>query len=360
MSWPEHKWRLAPLLPLAWLYRSIVAWRNFFYDKKFFSIERVAAKVVSVGNLSAGGAGKTPTVAFLANALTERGCKVAIVARGYGRSGTGACLVSDGHTVLAEIHEAGDEPLLLAQQCPRVAVVVAESKTHAAQIAAEHFQPDVILVDDGFQHRRLQRELDWVLISARMLMQKPWLLPAGPLREPLRNLRRAHIILLTETNGLGVKERQKVLNILARVTTASIMPINFVGDHVRPLFEGKMLATFSAQQTSAFLVSGIARPERFRQSVEAFGIKVREHAIYRDHHRYSARDVEALARKFQNSGADCLLTTAKDAVKLQSFARLQALPSYVLELRLSVEADDTASLVNAVLKLKADYKVVAG
>lgn len=359
MNWPRHKWVLAPLLPLAWLYRGVVALRNFAYARNIFPCTHVPATVVSLGNLSVGGSGKTPATIFLANALAERGVKVAIVARGYGRTGSGVCIVSDGHSVLAEIHEAGDEPLLLAQQCPRVAVIVAESKTRAALIAAERFQPDVILIDDGFQHRGLRRDLDLVLISARMLLQRPWLLPAGPLREPLRNLRRAHKILLTETNTLTLEERQKVLQGLSRFTAASIMPINFIGEQVRPLFEGKMLATSSAQQTSTFLVSGIALPKRFRQSVEALGMQVREHMIYRDHHRYSAHDAETLVRKFQNSGADCLLTTAKDAVKLRGFASLEALPGYALELRLVATTEDTTNLVDAVLKLNAREKVVA-
>jgi len=349
VNWPKQKWLLAPLLPFAWLYRGVVAWRNFAYKKKLFAITRVPAKVVSLGNLSAGGSGKTPTTAFLANALTERGLKVAIVARGYGRAHLGDCIVSDGHTVLAEIHEAGDEPLLLAQQCPGAVVVVAESKTRAAQIAAERFQPSYILVDDGFQHRRLHRDLDLLLISARMLVQKPWLLPAGPLREPLCNARRAHKILLTELHALKSEERHAVFNTLHRYTTASILPLDFVGENIRPLFEGKTLATVQTQQATAFLASGIAVPERFRQTAEAAGVRVREHVVYRDHHNYTAQDVDALAVKFQNSRADFLLTTAKDAVKLRSFARLQVLPIYVLELRLFAEATVAAELLEAVL-----------
>jgi tetraacyldisaccharide 4'-kinase len=349
VNWPNHKRLLAPFLPIAWLYRGLVATRNFFYDKKIFTATRVAAKVVSIGNLTVGGSGKTPVTAFLAEALTQRGFKVAIVARGYGRVQRRDCTVSDGHTVLAGIHEAGDEPLLLAQQCPGAVVVVAESKTRAAQIAAGRFQPHFILVDDGFQHRRLHRDLDLVLISAHTLLQKPWLLPAGPLREPLRNLRRADKILLTDTDALMPAERKTVLAALQRDIAAAALPINFVADGIQPLFAGKALATFPAQPTTALLVSGIALPERFRKSAEAAGLRVAGHLAYRDHHNYTAREVEAIITRFQNTRANILLTTAKDAIKLRSFARVRALPVYVLELRFAAEAAVIAELLEAVL-----------
>ncbi|MEK7729014.1 MAG: tetraacyldisaccharide 4'-kinase [candidate division KSB1 bacterium] len=349
MNWPKQKCAVLGMLPLSWLYQIVIGCRNFCYDKNILAATRAPAKVVSIGNLSVGGSGKTPTTAYLANALTEQGVKVAIVARGYGRKGRSECIVSDGQTVLAEIHEAGDEPLLLARQCPRVAVVVAESKTRAAQIAAERFQPQIILVDDGFQHRRLHRDLDLLLISARMLLQKPWLLPAGPLREPLHNIRRADKILLTEIQSLNLEQRQTIFDLLRRHTTASILPVAFVADGIRPLFEGKALATFRPQHTTALLVSGIALPERFRKTAEANNVIVREHLIYRDHHAYTERDVETLLRKFQNAQADYLLTTAKDAVKLRRHVRLQVVPIYVLELRFSAEATALAELMNAVL-----------
>lgn len=352
MNWPRQKWRLAPLLPLAWLYRGLVACRNFLYDKNIFAATRVSAKVVSIGNLTTGGSGKTPTTAFLANALLQRGFKVAIVARGYGRAQRKDCIVSDGQTVLAAIHEAGDEPLWLAQQCPGAVVVVSESKTRAAQIAAQRFQPHFILVDDGFQHRRLQRDLEIVLLSAAMLLQKPWLLPAGPLREPLLSLRRADKILLTDMRGLTSREQQTVLQTLQQFTAARALAIDFAHDKLSHLFEGKTLASCFERQTSALLVSGIALPERFRQSAEAAGLQVVEHLAYRDHHSFSAHDIEQVIAKFQALHADVLLTTAKDAVKLRNFARLRELPIYVLELRLVAEAEACAGLLNAALTLQ--------
>ena len=353
MNWPRQKWRLAPLLPLAWLYRGLVAARNFLYDKKIFATTRASAKVVSIGNLTAGGSGKTPTTAFLANALLQRGFEVAIVARGYGRTERKDCIVSDGQTVLAAIHEAGDEPLLLAQQCPGAVVVVSESKTRAAQIAAERFQPHFILVDDGFQHRRLRRDLDLVLLAAPMLLQKPWLLPAGPLREPLPNLHRADKILLTDMRGLTSTEQQTVLRTLQQFTAARARAIDFAHDKIRHLFEGKTLASLFERQTSALLVSGIALPERFRQSAEAAGLQVVEHLAYRDHYNFNTNDIEHVIAKFQTLQVDVLLTTAKDAVKLRNFASLRAWPVYVLELRLVAEAEALIGLLNATLRLQA-------
>lgn len=352
MNWPKQKWLFAPLLPFSWCYRILVAWRNFFYDKKIFATTRVAAKVVSIGNLNVGGSGKTPTVAFLANALRSRGYKVAIVARGYGRTQRNDCIVSDGHTVLAAIHEAGDEPLLLAQQCPDAIVVVAESKTRAAQIAAERFQPDFILVDDGFQHRRLQRELDVLLLSAYTFLQKPWLLPAGPLREPLRNLRRARVVLLTAMDQLDEHEQQTARTALQLLTSARVFTVSFAHGEIRALFAGKTLATVLARSKNALLLSGIALPERFRQSAEAAGVHVVEHIAYHDHHNYTAHDLGNLIKKFTSVRAEMILTTAKDAVKLRRFTHLQTLPIYILELRLVIEPARLDDLLETMQSLR--------
>ncbi len=349
MNWPKHKWLLAPLVPLSWLYRSLVAARNFAYSKRLLNTTHMPAKIVSIGNLSVGGSGKTPTTAFLANALMARGVRVAIVARGYRREGRGACIVSDGRSVLAEIHEAGDEPLLLAQQCPGAAVVVDESKTHAAQIAVARFHPEVILVDDGFQHRRLHRDLDLIVISARMVLQKPWLLPAGPLREPLSNAQRAEVVLLTDSHDLDNNERKRIAVLCRLKSTARVFPIEFLVDEIRPVFEGKNLATLKRHHTSALLVSGIAFPERFRRSAEAADMRVCGHLVYADHHRYSEKDLEHLLRTFQRLHADIMLTTAKDAIKLRGYAQLEALPIYTLGTRFSAEQSAVSELLHAAM-----------
>lgn len=349
MNWPKHKWPLTPLLPFSWLYQGLVACRNFAYEKKLFTVTRVPAKVVSIGNLSVGGSGKTPTTAFLANALMASGVKVALVARGYHREGRGTCVVSDGRSVLAEIHEAGDEPLLLAQQCPGAAVVVDESKTHAAQIAAARFHPEVILVDDGFQHRRLHRDLNLIVISARMVLQKPWLLPAGPLREPLANAQRADVVLLTDSHDLNNNDRKRIAALCRLKSTARVFPIEFLVDEIRPVFEGKNLATLERHHASALLVSGIAFPERFRRSAEAVDVRVCGHLVYGDHHRYSEKDLEHLLRTFQRLHADIMLTTAKDAIKLRGFAQLEALPIYALGIRFSAEESLVSGLLQAAM-----------
>lgn len=350
VNWPEHKALLAPLLPFSWLYRSVVAARNFAYDKQLLRRTRVPAKVVSLGNLAVGGSGKTPATAFFASALFARGVRVAIVARGYGREGRGACVVSDGRSVLAAIHEAGDEPLLLAQLCPGVAVVVAESKTRAAQIAAERFQPQVILIDDGFQHRRLHRDLDFVILSAEMILQKPWLLPAGPLREPLANMRRADTIFLTELQSLDERQRERALTFCRNTTAAKIFPIDFVIDEIRPLFEGKNLAAAEARCASTVLVSGIARPERFYKTAAATGMKICEHLVFGDHHRYSTADLDYVAKKFEASGANYLLTTAKDAIKLREFTRLRGLPIYTLDIKTTMSETAINTLMHMLLR----------
>ena len=327
-------WKFAPLLPLSRLYQRIIQIRNLGYDRHWFRQSSLSATVISIGNLSVGGTGKTPTTAFLANALLRQGRRVAIVARGYRRKGRGPCIVSDGREILANVHDAGDEPLLLAGNCPCAPIVVDSDKTHAAKIAAHEFDPEIVLVDDGFQHRSLRRDLDVVLTPASLFLEKHWLLPAGPLREPLASLKRADFILISGMSGLSASRQARIRQACERIARARLMAIDFRPANLTHLHSGESIPLNRLRNAKAAMICGIAQPERFRRTLESLDCQICEELCFADHHRYDRQDAERLSRLAERSGVEYWVTTSKDAGKLREFARLQALPIYALEIEL--------------------------
>lgn len=336
------------LLPLSWLYRGLVQLRNCGYDKGILPVHKLPARVLSVGNLSVGGTGKTPLTIFLANALQQEGWHTAIVARGYRRAGHGTCIVSDGRGLRADLHASGDEPQLLAAACAGTPVIVDESKTRAAQVAVAQFQPQVILIDDGFQHRRLHRDLEIVLAPAELLRGAAWLLPAGPLREPLGNLRRAQLLLLTGLSALAAAAQEALHKHCADHFGVKTFALEFQPRGLHPLIGGEALPAAAAADRRAVLVSGIANPARFVEMLRGLGIQPVEILNFSDHYNYRASDAQRLVDLMVRSRSDLLITTGKDAVKLRQFDCLRRLPAYALEIQ-AMPAPDFLPAVKQVL-----------
>lgn len=332
----RFRWLLAPLLPLLWLYRAVVAIRNFCYDHgicKSTKLPRISfgsqtkeVVVISIGNLSVGGTGKTPATIFLAKALRDHGWRVAIVARGYRRQGSGLVVVSDGQHILAGVAAAGDEPLLLAQKCEDIPVVVDRRKKNAAMAAVEKFSPDLILVDDGFQHRQLHRQIDVVLVDPSTSLGGLWLPSKQLQREPVSALRRAHFVILNAGGESDPEQIGRMMEQCRRHTSAAIFTgkLQAVGwskledRQNRPggISSRQLLPTTIIKDQSVVLVCGIAHPERFRNLVNACGAQIKQEMILGDHHNYDEKDLRHIANAFRNSNARYILTTAKDAVKL--------------------------------------------
>jgi tetraacyldisaccharide 4'-kinase len=341
----KFRWLLAPLLPLLWLFRFTVFARNFCYDRGFFKSTRLPAFVISIGNLSVGGTGKTPATIFLAAALRDQGWRIAIVSKGYRREGTASVVVSDGQHILADAVTAGDEPLLMARACSDVPVVVARDKTAAALVAFEKFAPDIILVDDGFQHRRLQRDIDVVMVDARMPLSHLWWFPAWPMREPAAALRRADFVIL----NTGGNDCEQVMKQCRRYTTAKIFSGALRGLGWRELTNASnILPAEFVKDQPVLLVSGIAHPERFRESAEELGARVVDEIIFADHYRYRENDLRAIEATRKDSGARYILTTSKDAGKLELLPGAAATPFLVLETALEIETPFLPALVEAI------------
>lgn len=308
------------------LYGMLVALRNQRYDRGI-GIRQIGIPVVSVGNLTAGGTGKTPMIIALAVRLETMGRRVAVVARGYKRRRRGVVVVSDGHSRCVSVRDSGDELALVAERVPGAIVIAARNRYEGACIARERFGADIVLLDDGFQHRALARSLDIVMVDAATLDPGNDLLPRGTLREPLSSLRRAHILCAM---GIGRADVEPYAAAGAYVVEASA--------HLR------QWRTLHGERTippvgSVLAVSAIANPRRFVTMLTgSSSIGVVEHLLWRDHHWYSESDVQHIIERALTHSVRYIVTTEKDAVKLRAFAPMFARAGCIVKVaRLSLE-----------------------
>jgi tetraacyldisaccharide 4'-kinase len=317
--------------PLSALYGAGIDIRNRLYDRGTFRAKRLQAPVVSIGSISAGGAGKTPFVILLGGLLKQRGMAFNVLSRGYGRKTKGVLLVDSAGTP----QEFGDESLLIARKLG-VPVIVGEDRYQAGQFAEEKFGLQAHLLDDGFQHRGLARDFDIVLITQRDLHDT--MLPKGRLREPLSSLARASAMVFMDgasSDGIAVRAGQYVW----RVSRSIVAP---------------------ETKDACFAFCGIARPENFFTGLGDTGVRVAGTRAFPDHHAYTARDVESLFKLGQESGATAFITTEKDAVNLgANINRLR--PLHVVPVRMQFEnaAETVAGVDAAATVVEAMCSVIA-
>jgi tetraacyldisaccharide 4'-kinase len=330
-----------PLAPLGTLYGAAVRTRLRLYRSGFLKSEKVGAPVVSVGNITAGGTGKTPLVEWVACALAGEGRRACVLTRGYGRADERRRVVaSDGERVLADFEECGDEPRLLAERLVGAASVVCDrDRVAAARWARAHLGADAFVLDDGFQHLRIARDLDIVTLDATA----PWggghLLPRGRLREPPSGLTRADCIVITRAELADDLETLRAeaarlsggraAVIASRVRTRGLALLNPSSDSPSVEHEGRVVGS----EAAAFCAVG--NPRAFFEQLRREGFRLRHTRAFADHHRFTQADVDGVAREAARSGARLLLTTAKDAVKLRGFRF--TLPCYVVEIGLEFE-----------------------
>jgi tetraacyldisaccharide 4'-kinase len=326
------------------VYGGLVRVRNAGYNTGLLRTWRLPCRVVCVGNLTAGGTGKTPAVMALAAAGAAGGSRVCILLRGYGRQGGGVRVVSEGGGPLLDWREAGDEAVLLARRLPGVPVVVGEDRFAAGRLAVERFRPQVIFLDDGFQHRRLHRDADLVLVDAMDPFGGGRLLPRGRLREPVSGLRRARAFLLTRADQGRDPE-----GICRRVE--SVAPGRPIGRAVlrllrlRDLTVGCERPATEIRGKRVLAVSGIGNPDSFHRTVTESGAVVVGSLAYRDHHAFMDEDRGRMAEAATATKAEWIVTTEKDAVRLAGQLP-SGCPVVVLEVVLEIvegaEAVETA------------------
>lgn len=327
------------LPPLSMLYSAGIRLRLAAYRRHWFSVHSLGVPVVSVGNLTAGGTGKTPLVEWFCRALANEGKRVCVLTRGYGRRNASEQVVaSDGRKILADVTYAGDEPLLLARKLLGVAAVVCNAnRASAGEWAIKNLGTEVFVLDDGFQHLQLARDLNVVTIDAT----NPWgggLLPYGRLREPVSGLTRADCIVLTRTD-----EGSDLASLTTRVQ-------NIAGN--LPLFHSRMItralryldgrvAPRTSEPLAAFC--GLGNPNTFFRHLEREGYSLALKRAFPDHFNYQQTDLDKLAAEAKAAGAKGLVTTEKDAVKLSSL-RL-GLPCYVLDIQIAIAEEDAVLLL---------------
>jgi tetraacyldisaccharide 4'-kinase len=323
VTFPEHPLAVALLTPPSLLYRAVVALRNRRYDRPGKAVHP-GIPVISVGNLTVGGTGKTPLTAWIAARLLEEGRRPAIVSRGYGgKSGRGPCFVSRGAGPLCASDLGGDEPVLLARRLPGTLVVVGSDRVAGAR-AARDAGADVIVLDDGFQHRRLARDLDLVLLDARDPFGGHRLLPSGPLREPIGSLRRAHAVILTRSgSGEAFPFLQRVIR-----RHAGDLPLLRAGHRTAGLVDAD--GTLRPAPARAVAFCGIGSPDDFFLDLAREGIEVAAERPFPDHHRYREGDLAALVSLVAAHHA-VPVTTEKDLARLPAPQRLPGLLALRIE-----------------------------
>ena len=285
------------------MYSIAVKLRNIAYDKGIINIKKLPVPVISVGNISLGGSGKTPTVKFIAEKILEDK-RVCIILRGYKRKGKGTFIVSEYGQLKADVHEAGDEAFMLAKLLPKVSVVVSENRYEGGMLATNRLKPDIIILDDGFQHRKLHRDVDLVLIRKRDLKDR--LLPFGRLREPLSSLKRADGIILSyqEYEPFDIctnKPKFKMYRIFNHLITYNLerIPINedILGREI-------------------ICISALGDNKQFLHTLKSIGFKIKKHIHFIDHHDY---------RNIYIDKKELYITSLKDIFKIGEYENVLAL-----------------------------------
>jgi tetraacyldisaccharide 4'-kinase len=314
--------------PFGPLYGLVMRLRAACYAKDLLHRHRLTVPVISVGNLVLGGSGKTPMVRYVAEWLQEIGHRPAIISRGYGGTAKGDVnIVSDGRSVLLSPQQGGDEPCMLAHALPGVPVLVGRRRIHPCLCAVNDFHADVLILDDGFQHLAVHRHLNLALFDGTILAGDGRIFPAGILREPLTALHRADAVVFT---GITHKNQQQAADFGDTLgTIAPDVPYFLISQATPKLHITGSLATPSSP---CFAFCGIANPYRFRDTVISLGITPNGFLALPDHVRYDKEMLADICHRASSCGATQLLTTSKDAVKLQQLS--PPLPVAVIEIAL--------------------------
>jgi tetraacyldisaccharide 4'-kinase len=361
------------LLGLSYIYAQIIRLRCWAYRTRVVKWHHVGCRVISIGNLTVGGTGKTPVVEQFARSLTRAGRKVAILSRGYKstplplwkrlwyrltfrRSSLPPRIVSNGRSVLLDPTVAGDEPFMLASNLEQVYVLVDKNRVKSAVHAIKQFGVDTILLDDGYQYLPFRERLNVVLVDREAPFGNEFLLPRGTLREPHSHLRRADVIFITKCDGgdlSRLKARIRRYNCHAEILECTHHPL-----YLKEINTGRQLPLSYLQGRKVGAVAGIAVPESFVQGVELLGAEVIYRRFYADHHYYSAPEITNAMERTRTRGGHALITTEKDAVRLPKID-YQDMPVYFLKVEIKL-LNTEESLHDCILRISnADRSVAA-
>jgi tetraacyldisaccharide 4'-kinase len=318
--------KISLLWPLSLAYALVMELRAGAYKIGLFRSHKSSVPVISIGNIVAGGTGKTPMAIYVAQVLMHSGLRPAVLSRGYKRKSRTSpkepLVVSNGAALQCGVETAGDEPFLMASRLlgtegkPGAMVIVGRDRVAGAEKAVE-LGAQVIVLDDGFQHLRLKRDLDIVLLDSQRPYDNGWLLPAGMLREPSMALKRADIVISTRRDEAVLIKYNKSHNVPTYKNAKEFLGFftNHKATNILELLKGQLIVREIGilANKKIMLLSGIARPASFRKSIEMLGYAISEELIYPDHYNYRAKDLMAIRDAAKN--VDCILTTEKDIVR---------------------------------------------
>src|SRR6202453_2380877 len=335
---------------LSGIYRLIVRWRLWWFESRLGSVHALGCLVISIGNLTVGGTGKTPVVELFARELTRRGRKVAVLSRGYKSQPAPfpqelvdrfrplerrhpPRVVSDGRSLLLDSEWAGDEPFMLASNLKDVVVLVDKDRVKSGLHAIRKFGCDTLLLDDGLQFLRLKERFDIVLVDSESPFANRYLLPRGLLREPPEQLRRAHIIFLTQCDGrdLGeLRDEMRRYNRHADIVECAHKPL-----HLEEVFTHEVVPLSFLKELRIGMISGIARPESFEDGLRKLGAEVIYSRRFADHHRFSENEISKMFERSKARNARAVITTEKDSVRFPRIGK-RPLPTYFLRVEIEI------------------------
>lgn len=339
---------------LSYVYAGIMRLRWWLYEKRYLRWHSAGCLVISVGNLTVGGTGKTPVVEKFARVLSENGRRVAILSRGYKsvprpflsrwwrkitfrEIADPPRIVSDGKSLLLDSHRAGDEPFMLASNLRNVIVLVDKDRVKSAVYAVSKLGIDTLLLDDGYQYLPLKERINVVLVDRQQPFGNRYLLPRGTLREPKDHLKRGDVILLTKCNGTDLGDLKKEIrqyNKHAEILESRHDPL-----YLQDVYTGEKKPLDYLQDRSIGAVSGIAVPESFEQGLRDLGANIIYRRHYADHHRFSHEEVQNAINRTRARGGHALITTEKDAVRLPLVDR-RDLPVFFLRVEIQLLSRD--------------------
>ncbi len=305
--------------------------RCAFYAHALFKQRKLPQRVISVGNITLGGTGKTPTVMQIAGVLCRNRKRPVVISRGYGRSDESALVVvSDGKQVLADVKTGGDEPVLIGSRLADVPVIADRNRSRASLFALQKFGSDTVILDDGFQHLEVRRDLDIVLLDATDPFGSGKLFPAGILREPLSALKRAQAVLIT--NADRVKDLGPLKSAINQNTQARIFTSYQVPSCLVDVMTGETKPLSALRGIGVLAFSGIARPASFVSLLRSLGANVKAEIAYSDHYGYKRSDLAEIVQRAADAKVGMTVTTEKDAVRLRSLA-----PHGIVALRIELK-----------------------
>ena len=335
---------------LSYIYGSLVAARHFLYEKRIFRHHTLGCQVISIGNLTVGGTGKTPIVEIFARELQKAGRKVAVLSRGYKKVEHGFWqktldkitgrerrrpprIVSNGRELLLDSAMSGDEPYMLASNLPNVIVLVDRNRVKSGLYAIDKFQCDTLVLDDGFQYRALKHRVEIVLVDCTNPFSNGYILPRGLLRESVANLRRADFIFITKSTGKDAETLQakiQAINPRAEISICAHRP-----KYLQNVYSGERKELGFLQGKTVALVSGIASPDGFENEIRRLGAGLCYLKRFADHHRYTEQEIINIINKAKQKEAAALITTEKDAVRFPKIVR-QDVPVYFLRVEIEL------------------------